>query len=273
MNDYDDDFPSKYYQRVDRSLTYEDRELLPVFGSEPHGSPMGAATADLNGDGEMELVVSDTGDQHLFSLGSDVASAWGVSQNPSRYGLPQNCWSVAVVDLENDGRPDLFFACAGFRIGSVEKAASFALRNSGGGFTVADGVLPDEAAPTWDEGLAVADFDQDGRVDLLTGGEEHPPRLLWNNIPGGGAVALRLKGQRANAQGIGARVTVEPEGLPAQVREMFPGGTTWSYGDAQLLFGMGNASRALATVDWRPAGGTAVQTVEVAPGTQVIEEP
>jgi hypothetical protein len=273
LNDYWAGAPNKYYGRVDRSLTYEERDLLPVFGPQSYGSPMGAATADLNGDGELDMVVTDGGDQHVFSLGRDVADAWGVKQNPSQYGIEQNCWSVAVLDLENDGTPDLFFACAGFRIGWPDKAASFVLRNQGGAFAVARGLLPNEETPTWDEGLAVADFDQDGRLDLLTGGEEHPPRLLWNNIPGGHALAIRLKGKRVNAQGIGARVDVEAQGLPTQAREVFPGGTTWGYSDSQLLFGMGQATQAQVTVDWRPAGGTAIQIVDLPPGAFVIEEP
>jgi hypothetical protein len=272
VNDYEETAPSKYYQRVDRSLSYADRALAPIFGAVPHGSPMGAATADLDGDGELDLVVTDTGDQHAFSRGTDVADAWDVKQNPSRYGLPQNCWSVAVVDLENDGRPDLFFECAGFRIGWPDKAASFLLRNRGGTFEIASGLLPNEEGPTWDEGLAVADFDQDGRLDFLTGGEEHPPRLLWNQIPAAPALAIRLKGTHANAQGIGARVTVQSPGLPLQVRELFAGGTTWGSGDSQLLFGLGHAADAMVTVDWRPAGGTGVQTVILPPGTWMIEE-
>jgi hypothetical protein len=273
VNDYHPFFPAKYFQRVDRSLTFEEAELLPTFGKVPHGSPMGAATADLNGDGSLDLIVSDTGDQHVFSLGVNVEDAWGVKQNPSRFGLPQNCWSPAVLDLENDGRPDLFFTCAGFRTGSPDKAVSFILRNQGGVFELAEGLLPDEDAPSWEEGLAVADFDQDGRIDFLTGGTQYAPRLLWNRVPAAQALAIRLRGTRVNAQGIGARVTVEVPGLPIQVREMFPGGATWGYSDSQLLFGIADATRVNVTVDWRPAGGEAVQTLEAAPGALLITEP
>lgn len=273
MNDFWDTAPSKLYLRVDAALRYEQRHLFPLFSPEKQGAPMGGAAADLNGDGELDVVVTDTGDQRVYSSASEVGEAWGVKQNPSRYGLQQNCWSVAVPDVENDGRPDLFFTCAGFRFTQLDRAVSFVLRNSGETFDVAAGVLPNEEVETWEEGLAVADFDQDGRLDLLTGAEGSPPRLLWNQIPGGHALAIRLKGRRSNAQGIGARVDVEVAGLPTQAREMFPGGATWGYSDAQLLFGLGEATAATVTVDWRPAGGTAVQTVDVTPGAWVIEEP
>ena len=122
--------------------------------------------------------------------------------------------------------------------------------------------------------MAVADFDQDGRLDFLTGGDDHPPRLLWNQVPADGKfLAVRLKGRQVNAQGIGARIEVRAPGLPMQVREMFPGGATWGYGDSQLLFGIGEAIQATVTVDWRPAGGAAVQTVDLPPGTWEIAEP
>lgn len=78
--------------------------------------------------------------------------------------------------------------------------------------------------------------------------------------------------QGVNAEGVGARVEVEAPGLPRQVRELFPGGTTWGYGDSQLLFGVGGAPHVTVTVDWRPAGGTVVQTVEATPGSLLIEE-
>lgn len=284
LNDHAEGSPSRHYVRVDRTMTFEERyfppvlsedghNLTPLFGEGSFGSPMGAATGDLDGDGEMDLVVSDTGDQHAFSLGRFVDEPWGVKQNPNRFGVLQNCWSVAILDIENDGKPDLFFACARLRFHEASREASFVLHNRGGVFELAEGVLPNDDAPTLEQGLAVADFDQDGRLDLLTGGNEEPPRLLWNNLASGHSLSIRLKGKSVNAEGIGARIDVEAPGLPRQAREMFPGGRTWGYDDSQLVFGLGEEAHATVTVDWRPAGGTAVQTVELDSGQWVIEEP
>lgn len=284
LNDHAEGNPSRHYVRVDRTLTFEERRFpaspdeqgqnIPfLFGEGSFGSPMGAATADLDGDGELDLIVSDTGDQHAFSLGKLVDEPWGVKQNPNPYGILQNCWSVAVIDVENDGKPDLFFACARLRFHPASQEVSFVLRNRGGVFELAEGLLPNDDVPTLEQGLAVADFDQDGRLDLLTGGNEEPPRLLWNNIPAGRALAIRLEGKSVNREGIGARIDVEVAGLPRQSREMYPGGGTWGYNDSQLVFGMGQETQARVTVDWRPAGGDAVQTVEVTSGAWVIEEP
>lgn len=67
------------------------------------------------------------------------------------------------------------------------------------------------------DGVAVTDFDRDGRLDVLvTNGYLHwagPPVLLRNRYADGEGVLLLLRGKRSNPLGIGARVQVRAGNL------------------------------------------------------------
>ncbi|HEY5924558.1 MAG TPA: VCBS repeat-containing protein [Kofleriaceae bacterium] len=136
-----------------------DGAALPHFANNYEFEPM-----DIDADGDLDLVTINDGPsvtEHIFvnrgdgTFTDETAMRLTGTANPA--GADDN---VAVwLDYDNDGDPDLL-------IGSL--GADRLLANDGTGkFTLVAGATPNDTNATL--GLAVADFDGDGRIDLLQG--------------------------------------------------------------------------------------------------------
>ncbi len=88
-------------------------------------------------------------------------------------------------------------------------------------------------------GVALADADDDGDVDMLIVDLDHPPRLLENQSPRRGRwIAVRLAGRGANSAGLGALVSVSA-GARTWTREMRTIAGLYASHDPRLHFGLG----------------------------------
>ncbi|MBV9851728.1 MAG: CRTAC1 family protein, partial [Armatimonadetes bacterium] len=119
---------------------------------------------------------------------------------------------------------------------------------------VSAGSGPALARPLVGRGLAVGDFDNDGKVDALVVDSEGTPLLLHNDSPHPGHwLSLTLIGTRSNRDGYGALVTVTAGGL-TQTRLCHADGSYLSSSDKRVHVGLGAAASAQAvTVRW-PSG-------------------
>jgi hypothetical protein len=93
-------------------------------------------------------------------------------------------------------------------------------------------------------GLAVADIDNDGDLDLLVTNNGQDAELLRND--GGNranALLVRLRGADANADAIGARIRLTV-GSRTQMRDVKAGSSYLSQNDLRAHFGLGTAARA-----------------------------
>lgn len=121
-------------------------------------------------------------------------------------------------------------------------------------------------------GVAVADMDRDGRLDLVVVPQNSPIALLRNTSEGSRALLLDLVGRASNRQAIGARVTAT-SGSVTQMVELV-GGAGYCSSDEPVLslgFGLG-VERVDLRIDW-PSGLIQTLTNVAVPQRKQIIEP
>jgi enediyne biosynthesis protein E4 len=189
-------------------------------------------------------------------------------------------WGAGVVDLDNDGLPDLF-CTTGMVYPEVErelpdapyKTPNVVFRNLGGGKFEE---LLDEAGPAMAEvhssrGVAFGDFDNDGDIDILIMNMNEPPSLLRNDMSGGNHwLKVLLIGVASNRSAIGAQV-VAAYGERRQVQAVLSQSSYLSVNDRRLHFGLGPETTASLEIRW-PNGGQEKITEVAADRLVVIRE-
>jgi hypothetical protein len=182
---------------------------------------------------------------------TDVADRVGVGA-PSRSSTTFGC---LFADLNNDGWLDIV-AANGHIDERMEKGSSVPLRQrplflmnqSGSGFHS----HPYFDQPLIGRGLAVADFDRNGTVDLLITSNGGAPVLLRNEGREGHSMRLVLEGTRSNRSALGAEVTATVGAR--MIRRHVQGGRAYlSASELPLTLGLGGAEAAKLSVHW-PGG-------------------
>ncbi len=199
--------------------TFEEMGLLAGVGLASDGTPissMGVDFRDYDNDGLPDIHVTALNRQTfpLFRNGGD-----GLFEDATALSglhaltISRSGWANAFVDFDNDGLRDLFVATSHVNdLAEDFENASYlqpnaVFRNAGEG-SFED--VSDSAAsfrPAAHRGAAFADFDADGRVDVVVSAIGSPAEL-WRNESAAinRWVAVRLIGTVSNADGLGAVV-------------------------------------------------------------------
>jgi hypothetical protein len=218
---------------------------------------MGVDAVDLHGRGWEDLFVANV-DQEMFALYennkdetfSDVAHQHEVAQATRLL----SGWGLKFFDFDNDGAVDLLLA-NGHPDDMVEIAsAGVKYKEPLLLFRQEAGILRNissEAGPVFaksfaSRGLAIGDFDNDGRSDVLVGINGGAPLLLKNNAGKENHwLGIKLKGVHCNRDAIGARLSWSVGGSH-KTKLKNNGGSYLSSHDPREVLGLGAATH----VDW-----------------------
>jgi hypothetical protein len=261
--------PNKLY-RNQRNGTFKDAavEAGLAFSSEGKArAGMGVDVADFDNSGQPGVAITNFDNEMigLYRMSGksfeDIAPQSGVGL-ASRNSLGFGC---AFLDVNLDGWLD--FAVANGHIdetvrnirGNVGYAQPPQLfLNSGKGSfrDVAAEVGGDFNQPKVGRGLAFADFDRDGDLDLLLTTNNGPAYLYRNDqLNGNRSIRFHLVGTKSNRDGIGAMVRVFAGGV-TQSRMVKGGSSYLSQSELPVTFGLEKRDRIeRVVIDW-PSGRT-----------------
>jgi enediyne biosynthesis protein E4 len=250
MNNHDGTFRE---EGVMRGLALSDD------GAEQAGMGLGVGDYDL--DGHLDLFKTHFADDANGLYHNDGKGNFDDVTRVSRIGVETRyiCWGAGIVDLDNDGYPDLFMVSGSVYPEVESKLQQYANKNPRSVFrNLGNGTfeeLVQQAGPGVAEahcsrGCAFGDFDNDGDVDILIVNLNEPPSLLRNDLQGNqNWLKVKLEGVKSNRSAIGARVLVRYGGK-VQAQAVVSQSSFYSSNDPRLHFGLGASKIADVEVHW-----------------------
>ncbi len=215
---------------------------------------MGVDFGDLDNDGWPDLYYTNSSFQSNTLLLNNRDQTFTNITNPARHGSSTYLhvgWGTSFGDLDNDGWEDLFVV-NGHLYPEADKFAmglkyqqqplvfmnnhDKTFRESGAEFGLTQ---------RWkSRGLAIGDYDNDGRLDVLINNLDDGPVLLHNEMPRAGHwLLIRCVGTKSNRSAVGARLTLRAGDL-REMREIKAGVSYLSSNDLRVHFGLGTHPKA-----------------------------
>jgi len=239
---------------------------------------MGIGLGDYDLDGHLDIFKTHFSEDTNGLYHNDGTGNFEDVTRQAKIGVETRytCWGAGMVDLDNDGYPDLFMTT-----GSVypqlektlpqypHKGPRVVFRNLGNGVfeELIDQAGPGIAAQHSSRGCAFGDFDNDGDLDILVVNLNEPPSLLRNDLRGFHHwLKVKLIGTKSNRSAIGARVIVHYGGK-RQAQALTSQSSFYSANDPRLHFGLGAEKTADIEVHW-PNG--LVERLKNVPADQLV---
>jgi len=248
--------------------------VLNIFG-------MGVSSGDYDRDGDFDYYTStifgfeNTRNEFVrnnsgisFDLVSDELGTTGGENIPLANGVVY--WGSAFLDADNDGDLDLY-AVNDNRLSVVDPVLSATKNrfylNNGSRFDEISSTAKVDVLPG--AGLAIADYNNDGKVDMAIHGQLGDAVLLENTTTSAANTThwlqVRLRGVESNKRGIGAKIRVistHSQGATAQLQEVQAGSSHASANSFQVHFGFPEGSAIVQLmVEWPSGVIDAIQNV------------
>jgi enediyne biosynthesis protein E4 len=250
--------------------TFQDASFVSGIAASEDGryeAGMGIDSADISGDGRQDIYIThlDFELNRLYTNNGDGSFTDATfSSGIGNKAILLSGVSMKFVDYDNDGWPDIL-QLNGAMVDNVHlyhsevsyKEPLLMFRNWGKGHfeKVPDGMLGrDFSIPIPGRGLATADFNNDGAMDIAINNRGDYPMLLRND----GAFAnhwleILLIGTKSNRDGIGASLKLTAQG-ETRVEQAKGGMSYMSASDPRIHFGLGKrAAIDLLEITW-PSG-------------------
>ena len=283
--------------------TFED--VSKLTRTDDNGSGMNASFADVNGDGFLDLYVSNidmfsknikvvypTEKSTLTSLDEQLQATFQYISGNKMYVNPGDTkgkspfraeegkyfepgdrgwgWATLFFDYENDGDDDMYLSNGWIDGSTAANQKKQMFINDSAFFYLAPPTSPEAVASNGRAAIAF-DKDRDGDLDILLLNFRQPPVLLENTQSFGNHwVQLRLHAPAPNAYAIGARVTAKAGGKKL-MREVTCGNGYLGQDDDVVAFGIGAAKDAEVTIRW-PNGKTQTLTAIADKVTDVTQQ-
>ncbi len=290
--DYDEDgWPDIYVAndgernflfRNNRDGTFSEVAVRSGVALDQNGTPragMGVDSGVIDSTGEVTILVGNFSDEMVSVWrheGDGFFADWSASSRIGFPTLPTLTFGLILFDLDLDTDLDVLLANGHVlkhvwrrQLGiTFEQRPQLFLNRGDGEFDASNPAAGPLTELMVARGLATADFDRDGDLDVLVTENDGPVRLWRNELPARPFLRVRLEGTESNRDAIGARIRATVGGLMME-RRIRTGSSYLSQSEMTATFGIG-ASQTVTSLEIAWPSGRMELFQQIEPGQEVL---
>jgi signal transduction histidine kinase/RNAse (barnase) inhibitor barstar len=213
----------------------------------------GITFGDVNNDGDLDILVTDRHGKSAIYLNvtrPDSAPAFTLANDFLGFHNPYPAYGSVIADFNNDGWQDIF-------VTNIGPNRLFINQNGKYQTVFEDTAFSDVSDKYYSTGVAAADFDLDGDLDLFVANKDTAGFFYRNPLTEGFFLRFVVEGVSTNRDAVGTKITLfsQPDSgsaslQPAGFREINGGGGYLSAGEHTVHFGLSRQGRYVAQIQF-----------------------